>query len=239
VGRLVLGFGPRPKPTPLSPPIHYGQDYGWKGSSKPGVKDQVFAARGGTVAAVAKAGAYGLRLIIDHGDGFKAWYCHHYSSFVVVGDTVSAGEVLGMMGASGNVTAKHLHFELRDPLGRAVDPAPYFSATSGGEGTPLPVWEDDTMFRLVKDDRSDAVWIVGATGKRKVVANPRHLTLLQRVFDSTHNKDPMLDAELVTVATYLAAVNTPDALSVNIADIATAVANELDARERKRLGPQA
>lgn len=127
-GNMNQGFGPRPKPTPTSPAIHYGQDYGWGGG------DAIFAARGGVVRDYGNVGAYGNRLIIDHGSGAQTWYCHLQSNVVPVGTVVPAGKQVAWMGATGNVTGKHLHFELR-LNGTAVDPEPYFAASGpAGDG---------------------------------------------------------------------------------------------------------
>lgn len=126
-GNITQGFGPRPLPTPTSPAIHYGQDYGWGGG------DAIYAARGGTISSYGYVGSYGNRLVIDHGDGRQTWYCH-LASAVATSGTVTAGQQVAWMGATGNVTGKHLHFELRIN-GVANDPEPYFAgASSAGLG---------------------------------------------------------------------------------------------------------
>lgn len=63
---------------------------------------------------------------IDHGDGVKTRYLHlkKGSRTVKVGQTVKKGQVLGYMGATGNVTGAHLHFDIAID-GKYVDPAPY------------------------------------------------------------------------------------------------------------------
>jgi murein DD-endopeptidase MepM/ murein hydrolase activator NlpD len=134
-GNINTPFGPRPKPTPRSPAIHYGQDYGW------GNGEQIYAARAGRVKSYEFSGAYGKRLVIDHGDNTETWYCHTDSATVAVGAEVKGGQQIAWQGATGNVVGKHLHFEVRIN-GVAVDPEPYFSATStaGNGHTPL---EDD------------------------------------------------------------------------------------------------
>lgn len=140
-GNLIQGFGPRPKPTPTSPAIHYGQDYGWGGG------DQVYAAADGDVVGYAYSGAYGNRLIIQH-DGFQTWSCHLDSALVTIGQEVLAGAQVAIMGATGNVTAKHLHFEVR-VHGVATDPAPFFTLATTLAGTavtpPLNLDKDPSM----------------------------------------------------------------------------------------------
>jgi murein DD-endopeptidase MepM/ murein hydrolase activator NlpD len=50
--------------------------------------------------------------MIDHGWGIFSGYWHQSESFVQVGDTVEAGEVIGLVGATGRVTGAHLHWEV-------------------------------------------------------------------------------------------------------------------------------
>lgn len=61
---------------------------------------------------------------VRHADGLTAIYGHlrKGSAAVSVGQQVSAGAVLGVVGSSGCSTAPHLHFELRDAANRVVDP---------------------------------------------------------------------------------------------------------------------
>lgn len=147
-GTMLRGFG-APPATPTSPPAHLGQDYGWGGG------DAIFAARAGRVASYGPAGAYGNRLILDHGDGFQTWYCHLSSRVAAVGAQVAGGVQVAVMGDTGNVTGKHLHFELRK-AGVAVDPAPYFTSTAGGETNPID--QEDTMPKLIKRIEGNPEW---------------------------------------------------------------------------------
>lgn len=63
---------------------------------------------------------------IDHGNGNYTRYLHMKkgSRTVKTGDKVLKGQVLGYMGATGNVTGAHLHFDVNIG-GKYVDPAPY------------------------------------------------------------------------------------------------------------------
>jgi murein DD-endopeptidase MepM/ murein hydrolase activator NlpD len=139
-GRITHQFG-APPATPTSPPAHLGQDYGW------GNGYEVRAARAGRVTAAASAGAYGNRVIIDHGGGIQTWYCHLSRFLVRVGDQPAGGQDIGVKGATGNVTATHLHFELRID-GRAVDPEPYFTATAPAGGGITPIGDEIDMATL-------------------------------------------------------------------------------------------
>lgn len=65
---------------------------------------------------------FGLILILDHGQGWFSLYAHADSLFVELGDWVSAGAVLGGVGASGGRAEPALYFEIRQD-GEPVDPA--------------------------------------------------------------------------------------------------------------------
>jgi murein DD-endopeptidase MepM/ murein hydrolase activator NlpD len=58
-------------------------------------------------------GGYGNMIVISHPNGTQTLYSHLSSNSVYVGQTVSAGEVIGAMGSTGQSTGNHLHFEVR------------------------------------------------------------------------------------------------------------------------------
>ncbi|MFD8911734.1 M23 family metallopeptidase [Streptomyces sp. NPDC059575] len=81
------------------------------------------AIHGGTVTQAGWAGAYGYRTVLTLEDGTELWFCHQSSIGVSVGQKVATGEVIGRVGATGNVTGPHLHLEVH-PGGQAtgIDP---------------------------------------------------------------------------------------------------------------------
>ncbi len=82
----------------------------------------VRAATAGTVTSVGWAGAYGNKIEITQPDGSETWYAHLSRTDVRVGAEVATGAVIGAVGATGNVTGSHLHFEVRPGGGSPVDP---------------------------------------------------------------------------------------------------------------------
>ena len=82
----------------------------------------VTSARGGVVRRAGAAGDYGLRVVLEHVDGSTTRYAHLSEVSVSVGDEVVRGQEIGLVGATGNATGPHLHFELRDVDGQVVDP---------------------------------------------------------------------------------------------------------------------
>lgn len=67
---------------------------------------------------------YANYVMIDHGNGISTLYAHLMSVQVSVGQYVSAGQQIGLCGATGWATGPHLHFEVR-VNGSHVDPMPY------------------------------------------------------------------------------------------------------------------
>lgn len=82
----------------------------------------VRAVTAGTVTSVGWAGAYGHKIEITHPDGSQTWYAHLSRTDVQVGAEVGTGDVIGAVGATGNVTGPHLHFEVCPGGGDPVDP---------------------------------------------------------------------------------------------------------------------
>ena len=77
----------------------------------------IYAAEDGVVVTAYNDGnwntGFGNYCIIDHGNGVQTLYAHSSDIRVSEGDTVKQGQVIGLVGDTGNTTAPHLHFEVR------------------------------------------------------------------------------------------------------------------------------
>ena len=71
------------------------------------------AAADGVVKRAAWTGTYGNLVIISHGNGIETYYAHCSKLLVKVGQTVSSGDTIALVGSTGNSTGPHLHFEVR------------------------------------------------------------------------------------------------------------------------------
>ena len=99
---------------------HTGSDISWSGC----YGSPALASADGTVVAAGWGGAYGYRVIIDHGGGYQTVYAHCSALYVQAGQQVSQGDTIAAIGQTGNATGPHLHFEIRIN-GTPVDAAPY------------------------------------------------------------------------------------------------------------------
>lgn len=89
----------------------------------------VVAAAAGKVTYGGWDGPYGLKVELTHSDGTRTWYAHLSIITVKIGTRVDAGDAIGQVGATGNVTGPHLHFEVHpSPQGTPVDPQPWMAA---------------------------------------------------------------------------------------------------------------
>ena len=98
---------------------HYGFDLGY------GIGVETLASAGGTVTRAEEGHALrGNNIEICHPSGYCATYMHLEDIYVTVGETVAAATPIGTVGNTGNSTGPHLHFEVHNPAGAAIDPAP-------------------------------------------------------------------------------------------------------------------
>ena len=69
---------------------------------------------------------FGAMIVIDHGNGVWTLYGHMSRTFVHEGQRVTAGQVIGIQGRTGDATGEHLHFEV------IIDPRLLFSDPQSG-----------------------------------------------------------------------------------------------------------
>lgn len=86
--------------------MHEGVDW-----SMP-VGSPVYAADGGVIVSAGYDGAYGICIIVNHGNGLKTRYAHLSKSLVKVGSHVFKGQKIANSGNTGRSTGAHLHFEV-------------------------------------------------------------------------------------------------------------------------------
>ncbi len=122
-GRLMSTYGSRTDPLNGEGAFHAGVDL----QAPQGTP--VRAAADGLVVHAEFAGRYGKLIVVDHGNGMQTFYAHLSRFYVVPGQEIRQGQVLGYSGATGRVTAPHLHYEVRVG-GTPINPYPYLTKTS-------------------------------------------------------------------------------------------------------------
>lgn len=113
-GKISSMFGPRNPTTPTVPKNHTGTDI----AAETGTK--IVSATDGTVVLASSKGDYGKHLKIQINDVMIV-YAHCNKLYVKEGDSVKQGQEIAEVGATGNVTGPHLHFEIRYQ-DRYIDP---------------------------------------------------------------------------------------------------------------------
>lgn len=78
----------------------------------------------GTIKYAAPMGTYGNLVIVEHGNGIETYYAHCSRILVSVGQKVSSGDTIALVGSTGNSTGPHLHLEIRIN-GQPVNPQRY------------------------------------------------------------------------------------------------------------------
>jgi len=109
------------------PGVDLSADYG----------ETVRAAAAGTVVANGYDGGYGIKIDIDHGNGYHTWYAHLSRVLVSVGAHVYKGESIGLVGATGFATGPHLHYQIMYD-GSPVNPTPFLHGVPANVLAALP-----------------------------------------------------------------------------------------------------
>ncbi|RGC63552.1 metalloendopeptidase [Agathobaculum butyriciproducens] len=86
----------------------------------------IVAAASGTVTTAGWVSGYGNYTVINHGGGVMTAYGHQSAIHVSVGQRVTAGQTIGLVGSTGNSTGPHLHFEVY-VNGSTRNPMSYFN----------------------------------------------------------------------------------------------------------------
>ena len=73
----------------------------------------IAASDSGKVIFTGECGSYGLLVKIDHQNGYVTYYAHCSKINVYVGDYVEKGDIISLVGNTGNSTGPHCHFEVR------------------------------------------------------------------------------------------------------------------------------
>jgi murein DD-endopeptidase MepM/ murein hydrolase activator NlpD len=89
-----------------------------------------YAAMDGVVLRAGPASGFGLAVYIQHANGDVTVYGHMEKILVTDGQIVRAGETIALLGANGQATGPHLHFEVHigGMMGTKVDPIPWLRA---------------------------------------------------------------------------------------------------------------
>lgn len=117
-GWLSSYYGVRKDPFTGRPSMHKGLDFAGKEG------EDVIATGAGVVTWSGDRYGYGKLVEIDHGNGLRTRYGHNAQLSVEVGDVVTKGQGIALVGNTGRSTGAHVHYEVLKN-GQQVDPLPY------------------------------------------------------------------------------------------------------------------
>jgi len=86
--------------------------------------DSIRVVESGKVSFSGYINGYGNIVIVEHTGGYSTVYAHNSSNLVREGQSVNKGDIIARVGATGNSTGSHLHFEIRED-GKPVNPLIY------------------------------------------------------------------------------------------------------------------
>jgi 3D (Asp-Asp-Asp) domain-containing protein len=134
------GFGIRKHPILGSWQMHSGVDM------IDTYRDTVYATGDGIVQYAYWNYGYGKCVEIEHAFNFKSKYAHLHKILIKKGDLVKKGQPIALMGATGDVTGQHLHYEISHK-NKSIDPMPYLTC--------VPINVKATMYHPVEEQCDD------------------------------------------------------------------------------------
>jgi murein DD-endopeptidase MepM/ murein hydrolase activator NlpD len=139
--RVIRGVELEAKPPPWVAPVEgyhltgrYGASSGMWSSTHTGLDfaapegAELRSIAPGTVVSASSDGAFGNKTVIRLDDGTVLWYCHQSAFAAKPGQRLQAGDLVGYVGSTGNVTGPHLHLEVHQKGAGTVDPEAWLPA---------------------------------------------------------------------------------------------------------------
>lgn len=96
----------------------------------------IYSAGAGTVTLADWYGGYGNAVMIDLDNGFTTLFGHMSTISVSAGDRVAPGQIVGLVGSTGNSTGPHLHYSIF-LNGQPIDPAQFYGFDVGSRRIPF------------------------------------------------------------------------------------------------------
>lgn len=134
--------------------IYHKKGNNWSAGWHTGIdligSDNIYSSCNGQVVRTGFDTSYGNFIVVkNNDDGKYHWFCHLSKIYKKTGQEVLRTTVIGKMGATGNVTGKHLHFEIRNSSNKYNDnsnPAIYM-------GIPNSVgWYNSSNYQLNRNE---------------------------------------------------------------------------------------
>ena len=117
-GWLSSYYGKRNDPFTGKPAMHKGIDFAGREGAP------VIATAAGVITWAGERYGYGNLVEINHGNGLVSRYGHNHSLKVQVGEVVTKGHTIALLGNTGRSTGAHVHYEIIKN-GKQIDPLPY------------------------------------------------------------------------------------------------------------------
>lgn len=120
-GWATSSYGYRTDPFTGKKTLHRGIDFAGKKGT------EIYAVAGGVVKRSERGSGYGNLVEIQHADGYSTLYAHNKENLVKVGDVVTKGQLVALLGNTGRSSGPHVHFEVHKD-GKVVNPRRYIRA---------------------------------------------------------------------------------------------------------------